>query len=90
MWWWGIKSFAEYGDFPKKSDFKHPNYVPHDVRWARFRMDGAFRLVGFLVPKELHNKCKKDKENEEYLFDRNTFYVVFLDKDHRFYKAEDK
>lgn len=81
----GLKMFAEYGSFPKNSDFNHPRHVPHDVMWARFRLEAKFRLIGFLVPSELHDKACSDSG---YCFDRNTFYVVFLDKQHRFYKKE--
>ncbi len=79
-----------YGAFPKtsKTEFSHPPSVPHDVQWARFRLAAKVRLIGFVLPKESHNvdNCKAKKV--EYLLDCNTFYVVFLDKDHKFYKTE--
>ncbi len=77
-----------YGDFPKdKSAFRHPSHVPHDVLWGRFRLQSAVRLCGFVVPREMHGKPHpKTHEN----FDCNTFYVVFLDKDHQFYQTEPK
>lgn len=84
----GLPVFTEYGEFPKKkSDFTHPSHVPHDVMWSRFRIEAKFRLIGFLIPSELHEK--KD-EQTGYIYDRNTFYVVFLDKNHLFYKTEKK
>ena len=43
---------AVYGDFPHFSDFHHPKHVPAGVRWARFRMEGDQRLVGFVINKE--------------------------------------
>lgn len=70
-----------YGDFPKKSDFTHPKSVPADVKWSRFRLEGSVRLIGFVIPDELHGKSDKDGN----LYDSNTFYVVFLDKNHKFY-----
>ncbi len=72
----------EYVDFPKKSDFKFPKYVPHQVSWARFRLEQSVRLIGFIIPSDY-----KDKEIKKYnwKFDCNTFYVVFLDKNHKFY-----
>lgn len=72
-----------YGAFPKNSDFIHPQYVPHEVLWARFRLEAKVRLIGFVLPPEYHNK-KHPKE--DWYFDCNTFYVVFLDINHRFYK----
>jgi len=81
----GLKVLEIYGSFPKKSDFTHPPHVPHDVLWARFRLASKVRLIGFLIPKELHNvECNTSRSR----FDANTFYIVFLDKNHLFYKTE--
>lgn len=73
---------AIYGDFPKKSDFKHPKHVPHQVKWARFRLESADRLVGFIVP---YSYDGKTHSTTNFKFDYNTFYVVFLDENHRFW-----
>ena len=67
----------EYGSFPRISDFVHPKHVPHQASWVRFRMESSVRLIGFMIPEDYKHK-----------FDRNTFYIVFLDKDHRFYKTK--
>ena len=77
----GLKILEIYGQFPTNSDFEYPKHVPEKVRWARFRMESAMRLVGFFVPEE------SAKSNE---LSTDVFYVVFLDKDHRFYKMETK
>ncbi|MBN1970948.1 MAG: hypothetical protein JXR48_15020 [Candidatus Delongbacteria bacterium] len=74
--------YINYVDFPKNSDFKHPKYIPHQVEWGRFRLESDFRLVGFVVPDSYEGKFKK---NTNKRFDTNTFYVVFLDHEHRFY-----
>lgn len=85
----GLKVFVEYGEFPTKSDFSHPPHVPHDVVWSRFRLDNTLRLIGFLIPSRLEGvPCGKNPDAGVY--DRNTFYVVFLDKNHKFYKTESK
>jgi hypothetical protein len=77
-----------YGDFPKsKSDFTHPASVPHDVMWARFRLASKIRLIGFVVPDKFKGKLHGDSNS---YFDTNTFYIVFLDEDHKFYKTEKK
>ncbi len=73
-----------YGAFPKKSDFIHPPHVPHQAMWARFRMENLVRLIGFVIPKEFGNTMHC---GTKIMFDCNTFYVVFLDKDHKFYKS---
>lgn len=71
-----------YGSFPSKSEFTHPKHVPSDVRWARFRLEQKARLVGFVVPADLVNKPSSDRE---FYFCGNTFYVVFIDLEHKFY-----
>ena len=80
----GLKVFSIYGNFPRISDYKHPKHVPHEAKWARFRLEYDMRLIGFVVPDELHNKtCKRTSA----MFDSNTFYIVFLDDEHGFYKT---
>lgn len=76
-----------YGGFPSKSDFSHPPHVPHEAEWGRFRLDFSFRLVGFVVPDHLDGRTQN---STGALFDSNTFYVVFFDRDHRFYKGSDE
>lgn len=77
----GLKILEIYEAFPRNTDFEYPQHVPNDVRWARFRMESAMRLVGFFVSEE-------DVKSKN--LSTNVFYVVFLDKDHRFYKTETK
>lgn len=76
-----------YDEFPKKTDFTRPRHVPHQACWGRFRLESAVRMVGFVVP---DNYAGKPHPQTKVQFDRNTFYVVYLDKDHRFYKMEKK
>lgn len=71
-----------YGDFPRNSEFIHPKHVPHQARWARFRLESEMRLIGFIIPDEFHYTRHP---GTDLLFDCNTFYVVFLDKKHKFY-----
>lgn len=80
---------AIYGAFPKDSDFTVPKHVPHQAMWGRFRLESAVRLVGFVVPGEFHDRAHP---RTRCRFDCNTFYVVFLDENHVFYKSsgEDK
>ncbi len=42
-------------------------------------MESAMRLVGFFVPEDAVTELKLSSD---------IFYIVFLDKDHRFYKME--
>lgn len=68
-----------YDNFPSKTDFHHPRFIPADVRWARFHMEGDMRLIGFLVDK---------KDAEKVSLNTDVFYVVFLDLYHKFYKTK--
>ena len=82
----GLKVFATYCAFPRKSSFNHPKHVPHQAQWWRFRLGSKIRLIGFTLPAELHNTFHHRGE----FFDKNTFYVVFLDRDHKFYLTEEE
>jgi len=75
-----------YGGFPVKSALIHPKHVPNQARWGRFRLDWSGRLCGFVVPKELEGTLHS---NTNVRFDSNTFYAVFLDRDHCFYKGSE-
>ena len=77
----GLKVLAIYENFPRNSDFVKPAFVPENVKWSWFRMENMVRLVGFFVSEE--DVKKKNLSSD-------IFYVVFLDKDHRFYKTEAK
>ncbi len=75
--------FTVYDKFPTNTDFTLPKSVPHQACWARFRLEGDSRLIGFVLPSEFKNE---EQNKSGYLFDINTFYVVFLDEEHKFYK----
>ncbi|MEN8256573.1 MAG: hypothetical protein ABFS09_01795 [Thermodesulfobacteriota bacterium] len=83
----GLKVLAIYGEFPAKSSFTRPSHVPHQAEWGRFRLGSKIRLVGFKIPSSQHMKTHPKTGN---FFDKNTFYVVFLDREHKFYLAEKK
>jgi hypothetical protein len=72
-----------YDTFPSNSAFSEPKHIPIEAKWARFRLEGDKRLIGFVLPHEYHDKAHS---KTTYRFDKNTFYVVFLDKEHNFYK----
>jgi len=77
-----------YGKFPNKNtDFTEPPSIPMQAKWGRFRLGSSVRLVGFVIPEEYHDK---EHSRTKRKFDKNTFYVVFLDKNHKFYKTENK
>ena len=82
----GVSStLAIYKNFPVLSDFAHPKHVPNDVHWARFRLSKEVRLAGFIVPPEYEGKAH---QTTNATFDCNTFYVVFIDYHHGFYKSK--
>jgi hypothetical protein len=81
--------FTTYDNFPKNSKFKEPSFTPVDVVWGRFRLASSVRLIGFTIPTNMHgNKVFINKRNQ--ILDSNTFYIVFLDKEHNFYCTETK
>lgn len=57
-----------YENFPLKSEFHHPNHIPAGVKWARFRLEGDQRLIGFMI-----DKTDVDKFN----LSPDVFYIVF-------------
>lgn len=77
----GLPLLAEYGDFPTNTDFELPKNIPnpHELIWSRFRLMQKVRVCGFFVTDDIAKK---------YNLSTSTFYIVFLDKDHRFYKTE--
>lgn len=77
----GLKILEIYNSFPRNTDFSYPRHVPCEVKWARFRMESAVRLIGFFIDDTIAAK---------FNISTDIFYVVFLDKDHRFYKMEKK
>lgn len=79
--------FQLYGDFPPrdKTCFREPSYIPIEAQWGRIRFGSKHRLIGFVVPASLHG-TKHRITNE--LFDKNTFYVVFIDLNHKFYSSK--
>ena len=77
----GLPLLADYGRFPANSDFSVPANIPNpdEVVWSRFRLMQKVRVCGFFVTPDIAKK---------YDLSVHTFYVVFLDKDHRFYTTE--
>ena len=79
------KVFVNYGtEFPKNTDFTEPKHIPLEVEWCRIHLENKPRLIGFVVPDSYHDELQ---ESSTFKFDKNTFYVVFLDKEHKFYKT---
>ena len=74
-----LKVLEIYGTFPRNSDFIYPIHVPDNVKWARFRLESKVRLIGFFID---------ETEAQEKQLSTDIFYVVFLDKNHRFYLTE--
>lgn len=77
----GLKILEIYGEFPRNSDFVKPPFVPDHIRWSRFRMENMVRLVGFFIDDEIAREKNLSSD---------IFYIVFFDKNHRFYKTEEK
>ena len=79
------KRLKLYGDFPTTAigDFILPKDLPENgLKWGSFRITGEKRLIGFVVSDLIEGlDCSNLK---------NTFFVVFLDKNHKFYKSNKK
>ncbi|WP_275212928.1 hypothetical protein [Citrobacter freundii] len=71
-----------YDSYPKNSLFEQPRNIPHQARWGRIRLDQNKRLIGFVVPDDYHGYRH---EGTGMHYDKNTFYVVFIDNEHGFY-----
>lgn len=69
-----------YTSYPQDSLFEIPRaLVGRDLSWARFRITGARRLIGFFLKKPREDSLVDLGHNW-----RDIFFVVFLDKDHEF------
>lgn len=77
--------YRNYGDFPKKSEYRHPKNVPEHAEWVAFRLGSLLRICGFIIPSKYHGSVLPD---ENWSLCSNTFYVVFYDHDHGFYKTK--
>jgi hypothetical protein len=73
-----------YDSFPPehKTEYIYPKHVPADVRWGWFILSGKQRLIGFVIPEEKHDQCHP---KTGFRFDKNTFYCVFIDLEHKFW-----
>ncbi|EPF29323.1 hypothetical protein DWB79_04195 [Treponema medium] len=76
----GLHCLEVYGDFPSGSAFTYPKHIPSGVQWARFRLEGDMRLIGFFIDKD-----DIPKEDEPFT---HIFYIVFLDAYHQFYNSD--
>ena len=62
-----------YKHYPLGSRFEQPKALKSlSINWARLRITGRRRLIGFFMQEYMSEKF------------RNIFYIVFLDKEHKF------
>lgn len=52
----GLHCLEVYGDFPSGSAFTYPKHIPVGVQWARFRLEGDMRLIGFFLIRMIFRK----------------------------------
>lgn len=70
-----------YRSYPKDSRFNKPIALKDaEITWARLRLTGARRLIGFFVSQNMLNES--NPEDAHAL--KDVFYIVFLDKNHDF------
>jgi len=77
--------FVVYDQFPTNTDFVKPQHIPHQALWSRFHLENKVRVIGFVIPDEYADKAHP---KTALRFDTNTFYIVYLDKEHKFYKTD--
>ena len=81
----GLKVLTFYPSFPSNSLFEMPKFVPHDVKWGRFRLGNKVRIAGFSIPPELDGKS----DTNGNILSSNVFYLVYLDKNHEFWNINE-
>ena len=64
-------------------------YYPPSLNKIIAEKQSSIEEIGFVIPEEFSNKNSSCGSNS-VSYDSNTFYVVFLDREHRFYKTEQK
>lgn len=89
FYWQSLDNYAKYDEFPQHSFFDEPENTPTGVEWGRFRVGAKQRIVGFTIP-QIHHGKEIDVKGKKYYLDYNTFYIVFLDMDHKFYPTQRK
>lgn len=77
--------FVVYDQFPTNTDFAIPKHIPHQALWSRFHLENKVRVIGFVIPDKYADKAHP---KTALRFDTNIFYVVYLDREHKFYKTE--
>ena len=84
--------FKHYPYF-NSTNFIPPTNVPQEAVWGAFRLTGRVRLIGFSVPGNLHGTEFTDsngKKHENIFYDKETFYITFLDDQHKFWPSKKK
>lgn len=89
LYWQSERSYSKYDLFPDHSEFDEPENIPSDIDWGRFRIGSRKRIVGFTI-KQIHHGKEVNINGKNYFLDYNTFYIVFLDMDHKFYPTQRK
>lgn len=70
-----------FRNYPKDSLFTRPKALQNvDIKWARLRLAGARRVIGFFISEEVINASESDESKAL----KDIFYIVFLDKNHEF------
>ena len=74
-----------YGNYPENSKFTKPKVLETAiVKWARFRITGRRRLIGFFLDED------KSLDDPLLINVKNIFFVVFLDKYHLFAPSKER
>jgi len=74
---------------PSDASLHMPPEIPTCADWSEFHLGGLQRLIGFMMPGNLHGEKFPDIDSE-FTINKNTFYVVFFDGGHDFWPAKKK
>lgn len=82
-----LKCLRDKSAQPSNARLHMPKEVPSCAEWYEFHLGGKQRVIGFVMPGELHGERFPDVESE-FTISKNTFYVVFFDGGHDFWPSK--
>jgi len=82
-----FKCFRDKSAQPSDARLHMPPTVPSSAEWYEFHLGGLQRLIGFVMPGNLHGETFPGIDSE-CTISKNTFYVVFFDGSHHFWPSK--
>ena len=63
-----IKEYPQ-GEFPSKSDFYHPKYIPNDIAWCSMHIQGKECVIGYFE-ENIFNVVFLDKDHKFWITEK--------------------